>query len=144
MVALRPNATFGQRVREVGAGAILSVRRQMILDQLVGCVTEYLAHRRLRLSCVLVMQQAVTRSNCRLHTLSTTPNARDASGRMSRLMATSSPGALLAPQAARRLRFAKLSVSSAIQSVSRAAPRQWKAPKASKGCWFRALLVNFG
>jgi hypothetical protein len=30
----------------------------MIRDQLVGCVTEYLAHQRVRLSCVLVMQQA--------------------------------------------------------------------------------------
>jgi hypothetical protein len=90
------------------------------------------------------MQQAVTRSNCRLHTLSTIPNARDASGRMSRLMATCSPGALIAPQTARRLRFAKLSESSAIQSASRAAPRQWKAPNASTGCLLRALCVNFG
>jgi predicted DNA repair protein MutK len=60
------------------------------------------------------------------------------------------PGALMlsffAPWAITPLlmRSAKLSVSSAIQSVSRAAPRQWKAPKASKGCWFRALLINFG
>jgi len=70
--------------------------------------------------------------------LSTILIRRDANGRLSRLMAASSPGALIAPQTARQLRSAKLSVSSAIQSVSRAAPRLCKAPKASKGCWFRA------
>ena len=60
------------------------------------------------------------------------------------------PGALMlsffAPWAITPLlmRSAKLSVSSAIQSVSRAAPRQWKAPKASTGCLPRALIINFG
>ncbi len=40
--------------------------------------------------------------------LSTTLNPRDASGRLSRLMAASSPGTFIAPQMARRFRSAML------------------------------------
>ena len=64
---------------------------------MAGFVTEYLAHQWVRLSCVLVMHQAALLSNRIPHTLSTILNPRDASGRLSRLMAASSPGALMAP-----------------------------------------------
>jgi hypothetical protein len=43
------------------------------------------------------MHQAALLSNRIPHTLSTILNPRDASGRLSRLMAASSPGALMAP-----------------------------------------------
>ena len=51
------------------------------------------------------------------HTLSTILTARDASGRLSRLMAASSPGAFIAPHKARQLRSAPLPPSSAIHSA---------------------------
>jgi hypothetical protein len=52
------------------------------------------------------MHQAALLSNRIPHTLSTILNPRDATGRLSRLMAASSPGAFIAPQMARRLRSA--------------------------------------
>ena len=73
-----------------------------------------------------------------LYTLSTLLNPLDASGRLSRLMAVSSRGAFIAPQMARRFRSARLSVSSAIQSVSRAAPRR----RSISRCWLRASVVE--
>ncbi len=72
------------------------------------CLTEYLAHLGLRLGCLLVMHQAATPTFTAPHTLSTILNPRDASGRLSRLMAASSPGAFIAPQMARRFRSARL------------------------------------
>ena len=61
------------------------------------CLTAYLAHLGLRLGCLLVMHQAATPTFTAPHTLSTTLNPRDARGRLSRLMATPSPGAFIAP-----------------------------------------------
>ena len=72
------------------------------------CLTAYLAHLGLRLGCLLVMHQAATPTFTAPHTLSTTLNPRDARGRLSRLMATPSPGAFIAPQMARRFRSAML------------------------------------
>jgi len=72
------------------------------------------------------------------HTLSNSLNPLDASGRLSRLMAASSPGAFIAAQMARRLRSAILSPSPAIQSVSRAAPRR----RSISRCWLRASAVE--
>jgi hypothetical protein len=74
--------------------------------------------------------------NCPPHTLSTILIPLDASGRLSRLMAASSPGAFMAPQMARRFRSAILSVISAIHTISRAAPRRRSMS--------RCLMARFG
>jgi len=72
--------------------AHLGVRHQIIGDQLAAYVAGYLARLGLGLCCLLVMHQAALLSNRIPHTLSTILNPRDASGRLSRLMAASSIG----------------------------------------------------
>jgi hypothetical protein len=63
----------------------------------VGFVTEYLAYLWARLDWILAIHRAaVPTFVLALHTLSTILNPHDASGRLSRLMAASSPGAFMA------------------------------------------------
>ncbi len=65
----------------------------------MGFVTEYLAYLWARLDLILAIHRAaVPTFVLALHTLSTILNPHDASGRLSRLMAASSPGASMAPR----------------------------------------------
>ena len=71
-------------------------------------------------------------------TLSTILTARAVNVKLSRLALASSPGALTAPQMARRLRSARLSPSSAIQNASPVAPSR----RSNSWCWLRALATD--